>query len=289
MHKPWPDGAEAVALSVQDLALRILDRLDVTPDDPFHSLFSRRSFVERVVTEYETGLRRIPGQMTVTHSDTALARHPELAKAYGEAWDYAVRQGWLADDPSRRGFVYVTRAGEDALEDYRDDADVEAAAEDAATAGNVNGSVASDGRKTIPWFGRLFNETWKRIVAPVLVILIAGVITYAARGCVSDDTSDEGAAFTVQNDVSHGAWVVSSPTVSRLYPRTTRPPNALRWIPDGIVITLTCASIGTPYGVVVNLKRVMWRWWGKLDDGSWIQMGPIREALNDGPQGLPPC
>jgi hypothetical protein len=120
MHRPWPDAREAVAMPVAELALRVVDRLDVTPDDPFHSLFRRDAFVNREVTEHESRRRHLDGAATMTTSGEALARHPALARAYGEAWDYAVGQGWLAADPVRSGFVYVTQRGQDALSRYRE-------------------------------------------------------------------------------------------------------------------------------------------------------------------------
>lgn len=121
MHKPWPDAPDAVAMPVDELALRVLDRLANTPNDPYDSLLRRASFVNREVTEYEGRRRHVDNLTTVTTSDEALVRHPALARAYGEAWDLAVARGWLADDPQRPGSVYVTGRGEQALAAYRAD------------------------------------------------------------------------------------------------------------------------------------------------------------------------
>jgi len=52
-------------------------------------------------------------------SDEALAAEPDLARAWGEAWDHCLRQGWLAEDPARPPFVYVTNEGKSALLGYR--------------------------------------------------------------------------------------------------------------------------------------------------------------------------
>lgn len=121
MVKPWPAPEEAVRLSVDDLALRILDRLDATPDDPMNSLLHRQGFINREVTEALSRERHRDRAMTVTTSEEGIGRFPEFAQALGEAWDYAKAQAWLSDDPTRPGYVRVTRLGESQLAVYRAD------------------------------------------------------------------------------------------------------------------------------------------------------------------------
>lgn len=122
MAKPWPSPEVAVSLPLRERALRLLDRLDVTPDDPMNSLLRKDWFVNREVSEAVIQRRRRAGMRgtTAVSSDEALAAEPELARAWGEAWDYCLRQGWLADDPARPPFVYVTNEGKSALLGYRD-------------------------------------------------------------------------------------------------------------------------------------------------------------------------
>src|SRR4051812_16532179 len=107
MVKPWPEGLEANRLPTRERALRLLDRLDITPDDPMNSLLRKEWFVNRVVMEWVLAQRRRQGIPIAMHSDEALAAEPELAQGWSEAWEFALRQGWLGDDPLRRRFVYV--------------------------------------------------------------------------------------------------------------------------------------------------------------------------------------
>ncbi len=119
MFRPWPEGEEAVVLLVEELALRLLDRMATAPDDPSHSLFRRDLFIERELIEHELHRRQQSGATTVTHSAEALDLHPELAGAWSEAWDYAVRRRWIGDDVTRCGFVRVTKVGQERLARYR--------------------------------------------------------------------------------------------------------------------------------------------------------------------------
>jgi hypothetical protein len=117
MQKPWPSANEAIELDVDDLALRILDRLDTTPT--LGILASRKGFIHREASEAQVADLRRPGRPTVVRSEDAVADNPDLARAYGEAWDHAVRQGWIADDPVAPGRVYVTSTGDKRLAEYR--------------------------------------------------------------------------------------------------------------------------------------------------------------------------
>lgn len=117
MQKPWPSAQEAIKLDTDDLALRIVDRLDTTPT--LGILASRKGFIHREVSEAEAARLRRPGRPAVVRSEDAVADNPDLARAYGEAWDYAVRQGWIGEDPAARGRVYVTSAGDKRLAEYR--------------------------------------------------------------------------------------------------------------------------------------------------------------------------
>lgn len=95
--------------------------------------------------------------------------------------------------------------------------------------------------------------------------------------------------FTVENDVSHGVWAVASPTLRRMYPRERRPRGAERWISDGTIVRISCSKRAQPYAVKYNGKWMKWLWWGRLRDGTWVPLAPLREVLQDGSQGLPPC
>jgi hypothetical protein len=67
MHNPWPSADEAVAMPVEDLALRVLDRLGTSPDDPFHSLYSRQPKIHcrsRVLSRRNDSLVACPQTLT---------------------------------------------------------------------------------------------------------------------------------------------------------------------------------------------------------------------------------
>ena len=119
MHKPWPKPVEAVQMPVQELADRVLDRLATTPSHAIGSLSTRQGLVRHEVSQAEVERRSLPGEVTIVDSRDAFAAHGDLSRAYGEAWDYCVRQGWLADDSSRPGYVYVTSIGEERMRQYR--------------------------------------------------------------------------------------------------------------------------------------------------------------------------
>jgi hypothetical protein len=334
MAKPWPERDDAIAMPVDELALRLLDRLELTADDPMHSLLRKDWFVNGEVTRYVSERRRVDGAMTATHSDEALAAEPELARAWSEAWGLAVREGWVADDPARGGCLYVTSRGRDALGLYRNRSDVsalpvpgptppvasraEAKPCDRGDADNATPAQAAGDGEVAPTspasvhrpirFGRFFVEQWKLVGAPIVVVVVGGILLYhftdgrrspspptAAGGPVTTSPSSTGPTtaaskfFTVQNDVSHGAWIVAAPNLPRLYPRDRRPASAKRWVQDGTRLSLICAKKATPYAIIVNLKKVKWRWWTQVAGGGWIPVAPLKEALEDGSQGLPLC
>jgi hypothetical protein len=106
-------------MPVEDLALRVLDRLATTPSDRLGALLSREVFINAEVTQTEVARRRQPGIPSVTRSEEALLLQPELARAYAEAWDYCLARGWLAAEPQRPRFVFVTRLGQERLHEYR--------------------------------------------------------------------------------------------------------------------------------------------------------------------------
>jgi hypothetical protein len=126
MRNPWPSPEEAVQMPVEDLALRALDRLATTPADRLGALLTRDGFINTEVTQTEAARRRRPGIPTVTRSEEALALHPQLARAYAEAWDLCLARGWLAEEPQRPHSVFVTRLGEQRLREYRAESDVPA-------------------------------------------------------------------------------------------------------------------------------------------------------------------
>jgi hypothetical protein len=328
MAKPWPDRDEAIAMPVEELALRLLDRLEVTRDDQQHSLLRKDWFVNGEVTRYVAGRRHIDGVMRMTRSEDALAAEPQLARAWSEAWDLAVREGWLADDPARRPYVYVTGRGRKALSSYRggskpstpasvptppapsrtDQTTDEPRRTPDATAGSatddIAGASSAAGAERSPrGITRFLSEQWKVVGAPLLVLIVGGLTLYyltqgrgsssstppQATATAATTTTTPTKTFTVQNDVSHGAWIVTAPVLRRLYPREHRPSSAKRWVADGTRLSLVCAKKTTPYAIIVNLKKVKWRWWARVASGGWIPMGPLKEALKDGSQGLPPC
>lgn len=151
-----------------------------------------------------------------------------------------------------------------------------------------------------PGRARLLQNAWVR----GLSITVAGglLVAYLSVRYIEDGagesarrvngetvTSAPTARFTVENAVSRGVWVVEAPTLPRMYPREERPESAVRWLPDGATIALTCSQKGASYRVIVNMAEVRWQWWAQLEDRGWIPVAPLKEALRDGSQGLPNC
>lgn len=113
MHDLWPRGDEALNLPVEGLALLLL-RVIGSGRLRERGVHLRRNVVVGVAVSqhYIEQLRAIgeTGPLQVDGSD-AQRRFPDLTRKYGEAWDFLVREGLIAEDPASSGDFYVTTAG----------------------------------------------------------------------------------------------------------------------------------------------------------------------------------
>jgi hypothetical protein len=187
MHKPWPGPEEIVEVSTEDLALRVLDRMDATPAEYAGSLPNRDSFINSEVTEIESRRRRTPGLATAVHSDEAPELRREVAAALGEAWDYCLNHGWFSEDPSRASFVYVTRAGKDALKAYRADEPQVPAASEASETPKPGRAPSSSGEGAKPEKEPFWKTNW--FWAAVGALAAVALVVLGVISLVSDDSS----------------------------------------------------------------------------------------------------
>jgi hypothetical protein len=112
MHDLWPSRERVVAMPGEELSLHVLGLL-ASPDLRACGIgVSRRAFVGGAATHYVVELRRAAGEdgTIVVHSDDAITLLPDVARAFGEAWDTLAREGLIAEQPGG-GAVYVTAAG----------------------------------------------------------------------------------------------------------------------------------------------------------------------------------
>jgi hypothetical protein len=230
MRHRWPSADEAIALPVEQLALRVLDRLWSTPADRVGDLLRQEAFVAQEVAQAEVSVRRRPGQVTIVDGRAAMAEQRTLARAYSEAWDYATRQGWLAQDPARPGFSFLTRSGEDRVRAYREhdasmppaDRTVGAAGDSSSTAGASprGGSEHRDATAQEPrppsahgatepghpskreriWQSRLMGGVLSKLGEAIAGLLILGAVTIgvlAYKGIITIPWRDDDPQETV--------------------------------------------------------------------------------------------
>jgi hypothetical protein len=113
----WPSSEEATALSVRDLALRILARLASEHDD----LVSQQNFVgqQAIAAGQPSGLA--PYQRVIINGPKdAMDSHRELTAALDEAWAWLVQHGLLAGTSrwapgDGTGAFFVTHLGHEVV------------------------------------------------------------------------------------------------------------------------------------------------------------------------------
>jgi hypothetical protein len=99
-----------------------------------------------------------------------------------------------------------------------------------------------------------------------------------------------GGKLTIRDVVNGGAWAVSSPTLTSIYPRQTMPANAKSWLPNYTVVTVSCAQVGTSYPVLNGSHHQRWHWWAKLSgSGLYTPIAVFQETVADGSEGFPTC
>lgn len=110
MREPWPDPEDAVTLPVDDLGLRMLERI-VEQRRP---LVQRTAFLNEILTQ-----ANIPRATQSVYDTTPGAGPVHLAQALAEAWDWLVTQGLLAEASAQmfagvvqlHAHFFVTRFG----------------------------------------------------------------------------------------------------------------------------------------------------------------------------------
>lgn len=95
--------------------------------------------------------------------------------------------------------------------------------------------------------------------------------------------------FTVENTARSGVWALVSPVMKSFSGHGEPPPNAARWLANDTEVGIRCARPGTTYELRLGGQPEHWRFFGELEDGTYMAMAGFRQTTEDGAQHLIRC